>query len=108
MRLSIDLPAAPDGAEPIDVLVALTEDDLSSVVRRGENGGRTLTHVAVVRTLESLGSLERESFVADGQLALDRSVADRQDAGSRLAPGTPHAARLRRRHRAAGTMTARA
>ena len=72
VRLSIDLPAAPDGAEPIDVLVALTEDDLSSVVRRGENGGRTLTHVAVVRTLESLGSLERESFVADGQLALDR------------------------------------
>jgi hypothetical protein len=72
VRLSIDLPAAPEGAEPIDVLVALTEDDLSSVVRRGENGGRTLTHVAVVRTLESLGSLERESFVADGQLALDR------------------------------------
>ena len=37
------------------MLVALTEDDLSSVVRRGENGGRTLSHVAVVRKLESLG-----------------------------------------------------
>ena len=75
VRLSIDLPAAPAAAdgEPIDALVALTEDDLSSVVRRGENGGRTLTHVAVVRKLESLGSLEREAFVADGQLSLDRT-----------------------------------
>jgi hypothetical protein len=73
VRLSIDLPAAPADAEPIDVLVALTEDDLSSVVRRGENGGRTLSHVAVVRKLESLGTLEREAFVADGQLSLDRT-----------------------------------
>jgi hypothetical protein len=73
VRLSIDLPAAPAGAEPIDVLVALTEDDLSSVVRRGENGGRTLSHVAVVRKLEALGSLERETFVADGQMSLDRT-----------------------------------
>jgi len=73
VRLSIDLPAAPADGEPIDVLVALTEDDLSSVVRRGENGGRTLSHVAVVRKLESLGSLERESFVADGQMGLDRT-----------------------------------
>jgi hypothetical protein len=73
VRLSIDLPAAPADAEAIDVLVALTEDDLSSVVRRGENGGRTLSHVAVVRTLEALGSLERETFVADGQLSLDRT-----------------------------------
>ena len=71
VRLSIDLPAAPADAEPIDVLVALAEDDLSSVVRRGENGGRTLNHVAVVRKLESLGTLEREAFVADGQLSLN-------------------------------------
>ena len=73
VRLSLDLPAAPADAEPIDVLVALTEDDLSSVVRRGENGGRTLSHVAVVRKLEALGSLERETFVADGQMSLDRT-----------------------------------
>ncbi len=73
VRLSIDLPAAPADAEPIDVLVALTEDDLTSIVRRGENGGRTLSHVAVVRKLEALGSLERETFVADGQMSLDRT-----------------------------------
>jgi hypothetical protein len=71
LRLSIDLPAAPAG-EPIDVVVALTEDDLQSVVRRGENSGRTLSHVAVVRKLETLGTLEPEAFVANGQMTLGR------------------------------------
>jgi hypothetical protein len=70
VRLSIDLPAASADAEPIDVMVALTEDDLTSVVRRGENGGRTLTHIAVTRKLQTLGSLDRESFVANGQIDL--------------------------------------
>jgi hypothetical protein len=73
VRLSIDLPAAPPDLEPIEVMVALAEDDITSVVRRGENGGRTLTHVAVVRKLQALGSLERESFVATGQLDLARA-----------------------------------
>lgn len=71
VRVSIDLPASPADAEPIDVLLALTEDNLTTAVRRGENGGRTLSHVAVVRTLQALGSLERETFVADGQLKLE-------------------------------------
>lgn len=35
--------------ERIDVLVFITENGLTSVVRRGENGGRTLHHDAVVR-----------------------------------------------------------
>jgi hypothetical protein len=72
VRLSLDLPAAPADAETIDVVVALTEDGLSSVVRRGENGGRTLRHVAVVRRLQTLGSLDRDSFVANGQLEVAR------------------------------------
>jgi hypothetical protein len=72
VTVSIDLPAAPAGtSEPIDVLVALTEDDLQSAVRRGENSGRTLAHVAVVRKLQTLGTLEREAFVADGRLPID-------------------------------------
>jgi hypothetical protein len=73
VRLSIDLPAAPAGAEPVEAFVALAEDDLTSVVRAGENSGRTLTHVAVVRSLDTLGSLEPDAFVADGQLRLDRT-----------------------------------
>jgi hypothetical protein len=72
VRLSLDLPAAPADAETIDVVVALTENGLSSVVRRGENGGRTLRHVAVVRRLQTLGALDRDSFVANGQLEVAR------------------------------------
>jgi hypothetical protein len=73
VKMSIDLPAAPANAEPIDVLVALTEDDLSTVVRAGENGGRTLSHVAVVRKLQTMGALEQETFVASGKMSLGRT-----------------------------------
>jgi hypothetical protein len=73
VRVSIDLPAAPPNSEPIDVNVALTEDGLTSAVKRGENVGRTLSHVAVVRSLQTLGSLDKESFVANGQLDLNRA-----------------------------------
>ena len=39
--------------EKLRTLVLLTEDGLSSVVTRGENGGRTLRHDAVVRRVSS-------------------------------------------------------
>jgi hypothetical protein len=71
LTISIDLPPAPAGDDTVDVFVALTEDDLSSAVKRGENVGRTLTHVAVVRALQTLGTLETEAFVADGRLPLE-------------------------------------
>jgi hypothetical protein len=74
VAVSIDLPAAPDAAatrDAIEVLVALTEDDLESIVKRGENNGRKLAHVAVVRRLQTLGTLEREAFVTEGRLAIE-------------------------------------
>ena len=46
----------------MDVLLAITEDDLSTNVRAGENGGRTLTHSAVVRDLHKVGSTSDEKF----------------------------------------------
>ena len=73
VKISIDLPPAPADAEPIDVVVALAEDGLTSSVRRGENHGRTLSHAAVTRKLQTLGALEKESFVASGQLDLHPS-----------------------------------
>jgi hypothetical protein len=39
----------PSVKEPLDVVFFVTEDDLSTVVKRGENGGHTLHHDAVVR-----------------------------------------------------------
>lgn len=35
--------------EPLDVVFFVTEDDVTTIVKRGENGGRTLHHDAVVR-----------------------------------------------------------
>ena len=44
------------------VLLAVTEDDLTTNVRGGENGGRVLKHSAVVRSLRSLGSTSNGKF----------------------------------------------
>jgi hypothetical protein len=72
VRLVIDLPAAPAGSEPVQVVAALTESGVTSSVRRGENRGRTLQHVAVARKVQALGSLGPDAFVAEGQWRLDR------------------------------------
>lgn len=43
---------------PADVVVAVVENGLVSKVARGENGGRTLEHSAVVRRLAVVGTLD--------------------------------------------------
>jgi hypothetical protein len=42
-----------------NVLLALADDSDQSNVRRGENAGRILTHVAVVRSLTQVGAISR-------------------------------------------------
>ncbi len=44
-----------------EVLLAITETNISSQVVRGENTGRKLNHTAVVRELRSLGSIRDSS-----------------------------------------------
>lgn len=46
------------GVPPIDVFLAVTEDNLSSNVQRGENSGHTLRHVAVVRSFGIIGAMD--------------------------------------------------
>lgn len=55
------------------VLLAITEDNLTTHVRSGENGGRQLTHQAVVRYLRPLGAVTAGRFVAREPLQLDGS-----------------------------------
>jgi len=60
-RVTVTVQTTVSGAplkEPADVLVAITEDGLVSHVRAGENSGRELHHVAVVRTLGLAGTLD--------------------------------------------------
>ncbi|MFN0110537.1 MAG: DUF1223 domain-containing protein [Blastocatellia bacterium] len=61
LKISVaKLPAivANDTAE---LLLAITENNLTSQVARGENSGRRLPHTAVVRELRSLGNLNGSS-----------------------------------------------
>jgi len=57
ITVHVDVTPALTLRESVDVLVAVAEDNLLSKVRRGENGGRTLRHSAVVRSLTPVGTL---------------------------------------------------
>jgi hypothetical protein len=70
--LRIDAPAAPAGAERIQLLAAITQDGLTTAVKRGENGGRTLHHAAVTRRLQAIGLLARQPGVVERELKIDR------------------------------------
>jgi hypothetical protein len=56
VQLHVDKPADLSISGDVDALVAVTEDNLSTDVRRGENRGRTLTHSGVVRSLTTIGT----------------------------------------------------
>ncbi len=57
------------------VWLVVTEDDLQTDVRRGENSGRKLSHTGVVREMKLLGNIEAEknefSTTADLSIAKD-------------------------------------
>ena len=63
-----NLPQKP--SDRADVLLAITEDDLRSVVTRGENHGRTLTHAAVVRQLTLVGEATGSSAGLEQAIAI--------------------------------------
>lgn len=68
-KLDVTVGAVPAGRGPIDVYLAIVENDLSSEVGRGENHGRTLRHDSVVRELHRLGQLDASgSFHAEARL----------------------------------------
>ncbi len=52
-------------ADASNVWFAITEDNLSTQVGAGENGGHTLHHAAVVREFRQLGQLHEGGFAAN-------------------------------------------
>jgi hypothetical protein len=70
-QLSVQVNAPPSSGDAL-VTLAITEDDLTTQVGSGENGGRTLHHAAVVRELRQLGRLHEGSFEGTAQLKLQK------------------------------------
>lgn len=73
LSVSVSHLPATAGRGPVDVLLAVTEDGLSSQVRGGENRGRRLEHGAVVRRLSLLGTVTNGTFTAAPTVSLDPS-----------------------------------
>ena len=53
-------------------MLAITEDNLSTQVGSGENGGRTLHHAAVVRELRQVGTLKDGAIETTVPLKLEK------------------------------------
>lgn len=73
VRLSVRVGKLPPvtAGDTADVLLAITESDLSTSVARGENAGRRLGHVGVARTLSVIGAAAGETFKAEPSVSID-------------------------------------
>ena len=72
LRIRVEPSTAFPGSAGDRVLLAIVEDDLQSQVSRGENSGRRLSHTAVVRRLQVVGSLPQgKPFEKEVLVALD-------------------------------------
>jgi len=72
--LSLQISSVPK-SDVCSVYLAIAEDGLSSAVRRGENAGKTLSHVSVVRSLTGIGRLGagETSFKAEAPMSIENS-----------------------------------
>jgi hypothetical protein len=64
VEVHMQIPTTVQRRGVADVVVAVTEDGLVSRVQRGENGGATLSHSAVVRALTTAGSVRANEDTA--------------------------------------------
>ena len=72
VRMQVQIESDPNGGSE-DVYLAVTEDNLSSNVKRGENAGRVMPHTAVVRRLTLIGNIDRRNgFHGEPVIRLDR------------------------------------
>jgi hypothetical protein len=71
-QLTIEVKGAASSSGTALVMLAITEDNLSTQVGSGENGGRTLHHAAVVRELQELGMLHNGIMATTVPLKLEK------------------------------------
>jgi hypothetical protein len=60
----------PGRDDPADLIVAVTEDRLRTEVKHGENQGRTLTHAAVVRRMQTVADVTAANLSARATIAV--------------------------------------
>ena len=77
-KLKVKISDAPPHDDSY-VWLAIAEDDLKTNVRRGENGGRTLDHVSVVREMKLLGNLASADKNFEAETALQFNSAWKKD-----------------------------
>jgi hypothetical protein len=64
----------PEGTRSADMFLAVTETNLETTPRAGENGGRRLRHTGVVRSLTGIGHLDTKkaaAYTADAKVNLN-------------------------------------
>lgn len=76
VKARIETASLPASLRRADVIVAVALNHAESQVKAGENSGRRLTHVAVVRNLVTAGSVKPgQSFAQDVAVKLDKKIA---------------------------------
>jgi hypothetical protein len=72
VRLNVSVKNVPpvNRGDVAEVILAITEDNLSSDVSRGENSGRKLGHTAVVREMRALGRVDQAAKAFDSETAM--------------------------------------
>src|SRR5262249_2648288 len=71
----IESSALPQAAHKADVVIVIAINRAESQVARGENAGRRLTHVAVVRTFQHVGVVQTgQVFSGEISLPIDRAL----------------------------------
>jgi hypothetical protein len=79
LALHIDVAQLPASstAPSADILLAVADERDESHVSGGENGGRTLRHIAVVRSLAKVGTVDQSGELSrDVKISLDRASAN--------------------------------
>jgi len=71
-QLTIQIKGPASSSDNALVMLAITEDNLSTQVFSGENGGRTLHHAAVVRELREVGMLHNGIMATTVPLKLEK------------------------------------
>ena len=74
-KLNVKITDAPTRDDDAYVWLAIAEDDLKTNVRRGENGGKSLDHVSVVREMKLLGNLAAADKIFEAETAVKYNSA---------------------------------